>query len=431
MCPFAAVALYTVIPCRQSGAFVDVTNRLFENWKNAKVDSIDEFLENAPVMMHSTDSTGCLAHISAPWAARLGYDVSEVLGKRLPDLMTPDSKYRALTQEIPRFLRTGKVENIEYDFICRDGSVLPVLMSSIARYNSDGSFANSLAVVSDNTANKFLSMFERKAEKAERENTAKTRFLANMSHELRTPLNAIIGFAQMINGQTGPLTDEQRVEYSGYIMESGDRLLKLINQVLDLSSIESGGGTVTVDEVDISPLIHTTMNEVSVLAHPRNIALHDLTDKSPLPPVLGDEGRLRQTLVNLVANAVKYNRENGRVSISAATTGRALRVSVRDTGHGIEASRHAEVFETFNRLGAEATNLEGSGIGLSIAKEYIERMGGRIGFSSRVGVGSTFWIELPLAGEVDELDAEAEWARSGAKPFPVAGSVHRVKSSVS
>jgi len=413
-----------------SGAPIDVTDLLFENWKDAKVDTINEFIANAPVMMHSTDSSGRLAFISPPWAARLGYAVSELVGGRIPDLMTEESKYRAMTKEIPRFLRTGRVENVEYEFVCKDGSIFPILLSSIARYNDDGSFANSLAVIADNTAKKYLEVFERKAEQAERENGAKTRFLANMSHELRTPLNAIIGFAQMINGQGGQITDDQRIEYSQYIMESGDRLLKLINQVLDLSSIEAGSKAVSLKEIDVKPLIHAALNEISVLAQPRNISLIDNAASQELPLIIADDERLMQTIINLVANAVKYNRKNGEVRVSAVTDNRALRISVEDTGQGIPVHRHAEVFETFNRLGAELSDLEGSGVGLSIAKEYVEKMGGTIGFTSVQGVGSTFWIKFPLVDGETDVPSNEEWLSARAQGFPTAGSTHRVRMTI-
>ena len=405
-------------------------DRLFENWKNAKVDSIDDFIANAPVMMHSTESNGRLAYISRPWAARLGYTVAEMVGARLPDFMTDESKHQAMTIEIPRFLRTGWVENLEYDFLCKDGSVFPVLMSSIARYKEDGSFANSLAVVSDNSAKKYLEIFERKAEQAERENGAKTRFLANMSHELRTPLNAIIGFAQMINGQGGEITSDQRIEYSNYIMDSGTRLLKLINQVLDLSSIEAGSKRVALKEVDVKPLINAVMNEVSVLAHPRNILLIDTLAEKDVPLIMADDERLMQAIVNLVANAVKYNRENGEVQVSASSNGRTLRINVEDTGQGIPVNRHAEVFETFNRLGAEVSDLEGTGVGLSIAKEYVEKMGGTIGFTSVSGVGSNFWIELALAEQTSDAMTDEDWAHTSVPGYPASGPSHRTRMTI-
>jgi len=276
-----------------------VTNRLFQIWQNADVDSIDEFLQHAPVMMQSTNHDGRIAYVSRQWAAKLGYEPEEMVGKRLPDMMTAKSRHRAFTREIPRFIRSGKAHNIEYDFVCKDGSIFPGLLSCSARYDANGNFTKSLAVIYDNTAKQFLEMLERKAEQAELANSAKSRFLESMSHELRTPLNAIIGFAQMLNGAGGPISDTQRDEYSGYIMESGDRLLKLVNQILDLSSIESGSVEVAAEEVDIQPVVHAVVNEASILADQRSVCLIDDVAFDDVPLVRADPERLTQTLVNL------------------------------------------------------------------------------------------------------------------------------------
>ena len=386
-----------------------MTQGLFEIWKDADLENFGEFLEQAPVMMHSTSKDGRLAAVSREWANHLGYEPEEMVGKRLPDLLTPESRHQALTQEIPRFLRTGRAENLEYDFVCKDGTVVPILVSSIARYEEDGSYSNSVAVMSDNSANKFLEMFERKAQKAERENSAKTRFLANMSHELRTPLNAIIGFAQMLNGLGGPIGEQKKEEYAGYIMESGDRLLKLINQVLDLSSIESGNEEMSLEEVEVAPVVQQVTNEIRILAEPKKITVIDDVSAADLPKIKADPKRLTQALVNLVANAVKYNRENGEVRVYARKQVQTMRLIVSDTGPGIPVERHFEVFETFNRLGAEQTGLEGNGVGLSLTKEYVEKMGGSVGFESARGEGSVFWLELPLAGAGSNPIAEIDW----------------------
>lgn len=384
-----------------------MANRLFEIWERADLDGIDGFLECAPVMMHSTNRKRRLEWVSTLWAETLGYELHEMIGRRLPEFMTEASCHQAQTVEIPKFLATGRVHNVEYDFIRKDGSIIPVLLSSLARYDENGEFSHSLAVIADNSANKYLEIAEHKAKEAERANLAKTRFLANMSHEIRTPLNAVLGFGEMLNGMAGDLSDTQKQEYSGYILSGGRRLLALINQVLDLSGVESGHMAFSFEQIEPLEAVQSVLNEVSLLAEQSGVALANLLPESGLPVIVADRERTHQALLNIIGNAIKYNFDGGTVRVSATKNDECLRIAVEDTGPGIPKERHAEVFETFNRVGAETSAIEGSGLGLSISKELVEAMYGAMGFESEVGSGSTFWIELPCAEPAQAVTARA------------------------
>ncbi|WP_126456675.1 ATP-binding protein [Sulfuriflexus mobilis] len=237
-------------------------------------------------------------------------------------------------------------------------------------------------------------------ESSESANRAKSDFLSRMSHELRTPLNAIVGFAQIL--ELDELGARER-ESVGHIHKAGRHLTDLINEVLDIARIESGHQNLSPEPVHIYSVLEDTWNLMRPLAAERNIQLKGNIPKDCNVSVFADLQRLKQVILNLLSNAVKYNHDGGTVQLScAATNDKIIRISVSDTGPGIAAESHERVFEAFERLNADESEVEGSGVGLALSKALIVAMGGKLGLDSELGVGSTFWIELPLIDGVAE-----------------------------
>jgi signal transduction histidine kinase len=235
-------------------------------------------------------------------------------------------------------------------------------------------------------------------EQADAANLAKSEFLSRMSHELRTPMNAVLGFGQVLQSDPEePLSPKQDAQVAE-ILNSGRHLLELINEVLDLAGVESGKVTLSIEAVDPGGVIESCLTLAEPMADDRGIELVNRAAGADLGMVSADETRFRQALLNLVSNAVKYNRDGGAVTVEAEETDDGmLRVSVADMGPGIPVEKQDQLFEPFNRLGAKDSEIEGTGIGLTITKQLVELMGGRIGFESSLGKGSVFWIELPVA----------------------------------
>ena len=236
---------------------------------------------------------------------------------------------------------------------------------------------------------------EQKSRELESASRHKSEFLANMSHELRTPLNAIIGFSEVLSERMFGDVNEKQAEYLGDILESARHLLALINDILDLSKIEAGRMELEAASFDLPTAIDNTLVLVRERAQRRTIDLARTIDER-LGVVVADERKVKQVLLNLLSNALKFTPEGGRIDVSARAHDGVAEISVHDTGIGIAAEDQEAVFEEFRQVGTARKKAEGTGLGLAISRKFIELHGGRIWVKSEPGTGSTFTFTLPL-----------------------------------
>jgi signal transduction histidine kinase/CheY-like chemotaxis protein len=229
---------------------------------------------------------------------------------------------------------------------------------------------------------------------ADRANKSKGDFLSRASHELRTPMNAVLGFTQLL--EMDDLSEVQRSNVNR-ILKAGKHLLKLVNEVLEISRIESGGLAVELEPVKIGEAIREAAEFVEPLSRESGISIRIDTPETLENMVLADQQKLTQVFLNLLSNAIKYNRPNGSIVVAQELLGSGqLRINFTDTGNGISAGQRAKLFQPFERLGADRTKTPGTGLGLSLAKKMVELMGGSIGVDSVPGSGSTFWVQFAL-----------------------------------
>ena len=293
-----------------------------------------------------------------------------------------------------------------------DGTRVSVIANVVPLKNVQGEIIGAMNCMVDMTYRKnveeamFNNILELQTAKliAEKANLAKTEFLSSMSHELRTPLNSILGFAQLLESSTSPLTLTQTRNIQ-QILEAGWYLLTLINEILDLAQIESGKQAIVLERVLIKEVMRecATMIEPLAAKHGVSIIFSALAGSIC---VRADKTRLKQIMINLLSNAIKYNLVGGSVIVDYALSQSSLRICVIDTGAGMGAEQLTQLFQPFNRLGRQANIEEGTGIGLMVCKRLIELMNGKIGVKSTVDIGSEFWIELDLMAETTQTSAQ-------------------------
>lgn len=325
-----------------------------------------------------------------------GYRAAEVVGKDI-SLLVPAGR----EDEVPVILdRVRKGESIDHYATRRrakDGRIIDVSITISPLRDSTGTVIGASTIARDITDSKRLQEELRAATKAAEEaNLAKSEFLSRMSHELRTPLNAILGFGQLLEME--PLTADQQ-ESVEQMVKGGRHLLELIDEVLDLSRIETGSMRLSLEPVPVERVVHDATELIRPLANARGLRLRtelgeDMKDRH----VMADQQRLGQVLLNLLSNAVKYNVEHGTVSITALNDGPGgVRIGVTDTGPGIPDEKIPLLFTPFERLGADEGQVEGTGLGLTVSKNLTEAMGGTLEVDTMSGSGTTFWVELKAA----------------------------------
>jgi PAS domain S-box-containing protein len=363
-------------------------------------------LDTAMSGIITIDSDGLIEGFNPAAEQIFGYEAHEVRGRNVKMLM-PGPYHDEHDGYLARYLETGERRIIgigrEVEGRRKDGATFPLdLAVSEVEVGSRRLFTGVVRDITEAVA--AAAAVEGARAEAEQASHAKSEFLSRMSHELRTPLNAVLGFAQLM--ELDATTDDQR-ESAGMILTAGRHLLELINEVLEISRIEAGVLTLSPEAVSLADVLSECLALIAPQAGQRRVELVDRDGAGRF--VHADRQRLRQVLLNLLSNAVKYNFEGGSVTVEVTAAGAdRVRVSVTDTGPGINPEALGRLFEPFERLGAETHDVEGTGLGLALSLGLVEAMGGTIGVQSTPGEGSTFWIELDTADAPVVATAERE-----------------------
>ncbi|MBL4615686.1 MAG: response regulator [Magnetovibrio sp.] len=398
-----------------------VQKRTKELGKNIRELNFQKLAVDEHAIVSITDVKGNITYTNDKFCQISGYSRDELLGQNHRVLLS-DEHPPEFFADMWKTIANGKVWQGEIKNKHKIKGYYWVRTTIVPNLNAEGKPFQYTGIRTEITENKTLeaNLALSKIE-ADNSNQAKSEFLSSMSHELRTPMNAILGFAQMLEfNPKEPLTQNQKTSVT-HIMKGGQHLLDLINQVLDLAKIEAGEMGLSIEDVSFGTILDECLPLIQTMADDRGIQITVKGDFHSSQKMRADHTRLRQALLNLMSNAVKYNRQNGKIIIDCRDTRSAMfRISITDTGEGISKNKQHQLFKPFSRLGAKNTEIEGTGIGLTITKKIIEGMDGRIGVDSEFGVGSTFWIELPLSERklIDVEDTGIHDADDAVKRLP-------------
>ncbi len=383
--------------------FTDITDRKkHDAWLSQRNALLTALSHNLPGMIYvfrpGPDKGGRMDFVSEGVRDVFGASPQEALASPwvLYNRVIPEDLNRFFQQRDEAGASSGRLHS-EFRVKNAQGEIRWCSADSVSGLDADGNEVR-CGYISDITEHKLYQEACMAAEAAERASRAKSEFLSRMSHELRTPLNAVIGFAQLLRMDKQAPLNEGQARKAELIERSGAHLLAVISDVLDLSRIEAGDMPISVEPVHVETAVQDVLAMVGDAAHLAQVELVPPLIEM-VPPVLADRVRLRQVLVNLISNAVKYNRKGGTVRVRVWQDGPHVALQVSDTGMGLSPDQQAHLFEPFNRLGAERTSIDGTGIGLVIVQRLISLMGGTLSVSSQVGVGTTFTVVLQASDE--------------------------------
>jgi PAS domain S-box-containing protein len=373
------------------GLMLDITDRIQAEEAHARLAAIVESSEDAII---SSALDGTIASWNRGAERLYGYASEEAVGRQFDMLLPPDHGDPLLERRVTAVRSGQPVAPFETTRRRKDGTLVDVMISLSPIWDFNGVLAGVSSITRDITERKRAEAELREAlEAAEAGIRAKTYFLRMMSHELRTPLQAVLGYADFLfNNSSASLTPEQR-EDVGFIYNGAIRMVTLIDQMLDLSRMEAGRLELECEHVDLAEIIEQVRQDVAPQAEAKGLRI-EVSVPATLPPALGDPVRIRQILINLVSNAVKFT-EQGSVSISGSTTKEGIRLTVRDTGIGIKSEDLPHIFEEFRQVDRRLSRrYGGAGLGLAIARRLAEQMGGTVTAESVPNRGSTFKLHL-------------------------------------
>jgi len=386
----------------------DITERKIAESKLKKLSQIVEQINDAVIY---TDLNGNILSWNNGAERIFGYSENEMLNKNLAGVYS-DSQQEVLEKKIVNPLVNKGFFNAEVKLRRKSGEMFYADMSMYLFHDEDGQAIGMICYSKDVSKRKRaeteLNLYRKRLEyivqertqaylnakeEADYANQKKSMFLRRMSHELRTPLNAILGFGQLLQLEELPTRIR---EFLDEVMQASNQLHLLINDLLDISRIEADVLQLNYTRVTTQQLVSESISMVQIQARDLGIKLVTEVHDANGINLYTDALRMKEILVNLLTNAIKYNKPGGQVNINVDIANNILRICISDTGIGIKNEFQQKLFEPYNRLGAENTEIEGTGMGLFIAKKLIEALGGSIGFKSEFGIGSSFWIEYPV-----------------------------------